>query len=147
MRRFSNPRFSWPEGLSGTKNSPSTALAASSELGPPASAPRDRVRHLSATEVDDLIAGYCAKVPVRTLKEQFNVGRTTIFMHLDRRGIPRRSAPKLTDDMVAEAAQRYQRGQSLAKIAVVFNVGHETIRRALHARGMTLRPRGRRASL
>jgi transposase-like protein len=48
---------------------------------------------------------------------------------------------KLTDDDVSEAAGRYGNGDSLAKVALAFNVDAATLRRELHRSGVATRLR------
>ena len=45
----------------------------------------------------------------------------------------------LTDDRIAEAAQLYAEGMSLAKIGAGFDVDHGTVWRALKKRGVQMR--------
>jgi hypothetical protein len=63
-----------------------------------------------------------------------------------RRAVTRRSAPQLTDALIAAAAKRYQQGQSLTDIATASNASSETIRRPSRSRHITLRPRGRQGA-
>ncbi|MEO5839155.1 MAG: helix-turn-helix domain-containing protein [Acidimicrobiales bacterium] len=47
----------------------------------------------------------------------------------------------MTDDDVGEAARRYRAGDSLAKVALAFDVVAATIRYELNRIGVTIRPR------
>ncbi len=73
--------------------------------------------------------------------------RQTISRHLTSAGIKLRAKTRrLIDTQVAEAADRYQAGATLAQLAAHYGVGQETIRRELHQAGVELRPRGGRHS-
>ena len=59
-----------------------------------------------------------------------------------RAGIARRRVVrKMTDESVAEAAARYERGASLAKVAGAVGVHERTITREFRRAGVSIRPR------
>jgi hypothetical protein len=65
-----------------------------------------------------------------------------VAAHLEARDVERRvNRRKMTDDDVSEAAGRYGNGDSLAKVALVFNVDAATLRRELHRSGVAIRLR------
>ena len=62
--------------------------------------------------------------------------------HLERAGIAqRRVVRKMTDESVAEATARYERGASLAKVAGAFGVHERTIMREFRRAGVSIRTR------
>jgi DNA-binding transcriptional regulator LsrR (DeoR family) len=66
--------------------------------------------------------------------------------HLERRGIPRRTSRKLTDDQVNLAARRYLHGDTLADIAARLHVSPTSLTRELRLASIPIRRRGRRTS-
>jgi hypothetical protein len=103
---------------------------------------RREARRLSPEEVDKLAATYRSGATVPQLVEQFEIHRTTVLAHLERRNVPRRAhVAKLTDDDIAVAAGLYLRGQSLATVALAFDVNAETIRKGLLRGGVAIRAR------
>jgi hypothetical protein len=103
-------------------------------------------RRLTGTGIDDLVARYQAGSTIEMLANRFGIHRTTVMAHLERRGIPRRSARKLTDEMVAGAAHRYTSGETLAEIAEQLGVAPSTLKRELRLAGIPIRRRGRPAT-
>lgn len=97
-------------------------------------------RRLSPEELDDLVSAYVAGATVKDLATRFGVHRHTIAAHLDRAGVPRHQNG-LTTSQVAEAAQLYDTGWSLAKIADYFSVQPTTIYYWLRKEGIQIRSR------
>lgn len=99
-------------------------------------------RRLAEAEVDELVARYVAGSAIDELARVFEVNRTTVISHLDRRDIPRRRVVrKMTDRMVAEAARRYGQGLSLKAVAEEFGVDARTLARELRRADVPIRPR------
>ena len=99
-------------------------------------------RRLSPTEVDDFIAAYQAGATINQLAADFDVHRTTVASHLDRRGVRRHH--ELTawdDDTLGEAAELYEAGLSLADIADRFGIDAQTVANRFRLAGVPVRPR------
>jgi uncharacterized protein YjcR len=85
-----------------------------------------------------LTADYLAGVKVKVLAERYGITRQTVFDHIRRRGIPRRS-PGLGPDEVDEARGLYESGKSLATIGGLLGVNAETVRLTLTKAGVSMR--------
>jgi hypothetical protein len=96
-------------------------------------------RHLDATEVLSLVRACANGDTIDQLATTFGIHRTTVMAHLDREGAPRRSGTVTKN--INEATRLYEEGRSLARVGEHFGVDGETVRRALRAAGVTLRPR------
>ena len=93
-----------------------------------------------------MVSQYQAGATIDVLAEKLELHRTTVMDHLERRGVPRRSPRKLTDEMVAGAAHRYTSGETLAEIAANLRIAPSTLTRELQLAGVAIRRRGRPAS-
>lgn len=100
-------------------------------------------RRLIDTEIDDLVARYQNGSTIDVLAREFDLHRTTVMDHLDRRGVLRRTPRKLTDEMVNLATRRYMRGDTIDNIAGHLHVSATTLARELRLAGTSIRPRGR----
>lgn len=99
-------------------------------------------RRLSEAEVDELVARYVAGSAIDELARVFEVNRTTVISHLDRRDIPRRRVVrKMTDRTVVEASSRYGQGLSLEVVAEEFGVHSRTLAREFRLAGVPVRAR------
>ncbi|GAB3862060.1 hypothetical protein GCM10028801_26970 [Nocardioides maradonensis] len=67
----------------------------------------------------------------------YGIGTGTVSAILKRHDASRKIG--LTPDEIEDAAERYEAGQSLAKIAEAFDVVANTVRTALLGHGITLR--------
>ncbi|MEV8358494.1 sigma factor-like helix-turn-helix DNA-binding protein [Microbacterium sp. NPDC076895] len=88
-----------------------------------------------------LVARYEAGATVYELAEAFGIHRHTVAQRLREAGVKlRRTAP--TDDEITEMVQRYESGQSLARIAeTIGGTTANTVKRCLLERGVAIRPR------
>ena len=101
-----------------------------------------RQRRLDQTQVDDLTSRYVNGESVGHLATAFEINRTTVIGHLDRRGIERRPhVRKMTDALVSEAADLYEAGLSLAVVAKRVGVDDRTLRREFGRAGVQVRTR------
>jgi AraC-like DNA-binding protein len=100
-------------------------------------------RRLADTDVDDLVAGDQNGSTIDVLAREFDVHRTTVMDHLDRRGVLRRTPRRLTDEMVNLATRRYMRGETIDNTAEHLHVSATTLARELRLAGTSIRPRGR----
>ena len=99
-------------------------------------------RRLSADEIDELARLYRNRATIDALGRRYGVHRTTVIGQLDRRGVPRRrSARKMSDPLVARAADRYSEGLSVADVASEFGVHARTLAREFRRAGIVTRPR------
>lgn len=96
---------------------------------------------LSEGQIDQLVGSYRRGHSLRDLSEMFGVHHRTAAAHLVRRGEPMRDRP-LTDEQVDEAEQMYASGMPLLAVGRELGVSQGKVRRALAARGVTIRPRG-----
>jgi DNA-binding transcriptional ArsR family regulator len=96
-------------------------------------------RHLGAGEVLSLVHAYTQGDTIDELATTFGIHRTTVMAHLERQTAPRRSGTVTKD--IDEAIRLYEGGWSLDRVGEHFGVDGETVRRALRAAGVTLRPR------
>ena len=108
---------------------------------PPAAQHRTQGR-LRAHDVDALVAAYRAGATIKELAEQFDIARTTVMAHLDRRNVQRRATAKeWDDDALSGAARSYANGYSLAHIADQFGVDPKTVANRFRRAGVPIRPR------
>jgi len=100
-------------------------------------------RRLRPEDVERLSVDYLAGAKVTDLAQRFGITRQTVLDHVRRLGLPRRH-PKLVAEEVAQAAQLYEAGNSLAVVGSALDVDPGTIRRALVGAGVSIRdPHGR----
>ena len=103
-------------------------------------------RRLTDTEVDKLVTQHQGGSTIETLAHDLGIHRTSVMAHLQRRAVAGRTGRKLSNEIVAEAARRYTGGETLAKIAGIFDVAPSTLTRELQLAGIPIRRRGRRPS-
>jgi hypothetical protein len=92
-------------------------------------------------EVCELVEAYRAGDSVYVLAVAFAIDRRTVSAILERHGI-RRRYNLLDADALAEAAQLYETGWSLARLAEHFGVTAKTVHNAFVKAGMPRRPVG-----
>lgn len=92
--------------------------------------------------MDDLVRAYLDGSSIDALAGRFELHRTTIMDHLERRGVDRRKvARKMTDGSVRDAAKRYEAGGSLKVVAAQYGVDARTLAREFRRAGVPIRPR------
>jgi DNA invertase Pin-like site-specific DNA recombinase len=96
-------------------------------------------RHLDANTILSLVRAYAQGDTIDELASTFGIHRTTVMAHLERQGVPRRNGAVTKN--INEAIRLYEEGWSLARVGEHFGVDGETVRRALRAGGVNLRPR------
>lgn len=95
---------------------------------------------LSDEDAKALAADYIAGATLEALAKKWNINRSTISLHLNRQGIPRRqSAGVLTDEALGEAARLYRGGASLNSLGQQFGLDPKTVRKRLAASGVAIR--------
>lgn len=99
-------------------------------------------RRLPNSTIDHLVEEYVGGLTIDALACRYGIHRTTVMTHLEANGVQRRrSIRKLSAADVAEAANRYQSGLSLAAVAKTFNVNEATLTREFYAANFPIRPR------
>ncbi|MDN4465762.1 helix-turn-helix domain-containing protein, partial [Microbacterium aurantiacum] len=91
----------------------------------------------------ELVADYEAGMPVRIIAVKYGVHRGTIPAFVLRSGGQLRSTG-LNNERRASAAILYRDGHTLQEVADRLGIDPKTVRNAVVAEGVTLRPRGRR---
>lgn len=106
--------------------------------------PRRRLRRLTESEIDDLVARRAAGQQVKELARRFGVGRSTVERHLRERGVPiqRWGGRTLTLQQLEAAGRLYESGVNLIAVSEKFNVDRRYLREALPEAGFTLRRPG-----
>jgi hypothetical protein len=100
---------------------------------------------MSAADVEAMAADRLAGAPVDALAERYGISLRTVRKKLAKAGLAT-SRPGLTGDQIAAAVRSYGDGATLAKLQVALHVCDKTLRRHLVEAGVTIRPRGRRAT-
>jgi len=105
------------------------------DLGPASPQRVDRPRRqsrLTSTEAERLGRLYLAGTPIADLADTFRIHRTTVVEHITRLRLPYQPRkPKLSEDELPLAVERYRRGDLLREIAAAHGVHPQTLRRAL----------------
>lgn len=133
LGQYSNPASElniWVSKL--TDRVGKTPLDPLSVAGVPRSNRRPPLKRLSSDEIDLLVADYQSGYTVPKLVARYQIHRTTVLSHLERRGVPRRAhRRKLNNAQVEEIRKLRELGLSLAELGRQFEVDPETIRREL----------------
>lgn len=98
---------------------------------------------LSASNHEELLAGYTEGVPVQELAARFKIHRATVREIAKRAGHSSRTQEH-TEHLRAEAARIYLHGLTLSQVADQLGIGDGAVRSAVVAHGGTVRSRGRR---
>jgi len=130
MRRYSNPDFT--QDLRRLLDSPSARKPRSRRR-------RKNHRRLNSSEVDRLVESYEQGTLLMDLALTFGIHRTTVMAHLRRRGAEARYG--VIERNIEEAKRLYMEGHSLATVGRHFGVDAATVRRALIAAHVAIRPR------
>ncbi len=97
-----------------------------------------RVRRLSESEVDQLVADYQAGRTVYELAAQFGINRKVVSKHLHARGVTMRMRG-LSPTQIDQAVRLYGEGASLATIGCKLGVDAGTVHARLRERGVRMR--------
>ena len=101
-------------------------------------------RRLDPDQILSLVTEYVQGQSVAQLSRSWKIHRTTVMDHLERNDTPRRPhRRKMTDAQVEQAAERYQAGESLAKLGIRYDVDPQTVSRELKKIAVKIRPPGR----
>jgi hypothetical protein len=90
--------------------------------------------------ITQLVQDYEAGQPTTVLMTTYGLGKGAVLRLLDEAGVKRRYQGQ-KNIQIEEAIRLYEQGWSLVKVADHFNCNRETIRQALMAAGVKLRPR------
>lgn len=101
---------------------------------------RQRLHQLTPAEAVAVAQQYQAGADMRALAIAFKVHRTTVSQCLHELGVPLRRQG-LRDEDMAEAAQFYRAGWSLARLGDKYGCAHTAVRTRLLEHGVQLRPR------
>ncbi|WP_280448596.1 helix-turn-helix domain-containing protein [Nocardia brasiliensis] len=117
------------------------------EAGVKAASPRDEApakpfrldKRLSAETIAELVAAYEAGTPTPELCQRYELSKGGVLKVLADQGVAMRRQG-LTDDQISQAIKLYADGNSLRAIARQLDSAPSTIRDALLACGVTMRP-------
>lgn len=111
----------------------------SSEIATSITVPK---RELGPVQITEVLAAYRAGEQVTAIAKRFGIHRATVHLHLSRAGEPLHGAiPRMDARLQSQACELYRDGLSLAKVIAKIGVPATTIKRALLANGVQLRPR------
>ncbi len=103
-----------------------------------AARPRELQRHLTGTEVEELVVAYQSGATVYELAELYGCRRATVSDHLKRVGTTMRLRSPSPDE-VHKAIELYQAGQSLATVGRALGFSTKTIHNVIIASGVPRR--------
>ena len=83
---------------------------------------------------------YADGVAVKDLAAKFQINPSTVQKHIRHHGSPR-PFPRLGPDQIEEVVRLFLDGRSPAQLGKQLGVGKDSVARALHTGGVTLRPR------
>jgi lambda repressor-like predicted transcriptional regulator len=99
-------------------------------------------RHLSPTEIGELIAAYGAGATINELAHQYGLHRTTVAAHLDRNHIERHHPhTEWANETLTAAADLYASGLSLAAVAARYGIDPQTVANRFRRAGIPVRTR------
>jgi predicted DNA-binding protein (UPF0251 family) len=95
-------------------------------------------RHLSSSEIEQIVAGYLAGTTARELGERYEVDRKTVSRILKANGVTMRLHPMQPEE-IEHAVRLYESGMSLTKVAEHLPYDASTIWREFKHRGVVTR--------
>lgn len=98
---------------------------------------RQQQVRLTRQQQEQLVRRYQAGALRRELAETYGIGRGTVSEIIKRHDAQR--ARGLAPEQIADAARRYEEGQSLAKVAATIGSSPNTVRSRLIEMGVTMR--------
>ena len=94
---------------------------------------REAGRRLTVEEVDRLVEAHAAGATAGALGRELGVHRSTVVLHLRRRGVPPVVQPRMSEDEVVQAARLRESGLTLAEVSAKLGWSVTAIRRRLLA--------------
>ena len=88
---------------------------------------------LTVEEFDQLAQAHAAGATAGALGRELGVHRSTVVLHLRRRGVPPVAQPRMSEVEVAEAARLRESGLTLAEVSATLGWSVTAIRRRLLA--------------
>jgi lambda repressor-like predicted transcriptional regulator len=99
-------------------------------------------RHLSPTDINELIAAYHAGATINELAHRYRLHRTTVAVTFDRHHVERhRAQGEWTSETLAAAADFYATGLSLAAVAARYGIDPQTVANRFRRARIPTRPR------
>ena len=101
---------------------------------------RRRNIRLSGDQIAQLLERYQAEqISVRELTEEFEIDRSTLLLHVQRAGLPRRNESTFWSEAeLARAIEQYEAGAPCREIGVEFGVSKSSVARRLQQAGVSL---------
>ena len=93
--------------------------------------PKRHPKQLPPEQVDELVAAYVSGMTAKAVAAQFGIHRSTVAVHLERRGIPRGVLKVMTPELTERARVLRGEGLSYQRIAAHFGVDKMTVWRTL----------------
>lgn len=107
----------------------------------PSPSPTRRVqRRLTTDETDEILEVYVAGEPICDIAARHRVHRTTVIGRVTRRGLPRRSDHRWSEQEIQSAADLYA-GESLATVGQHFGIDPATVANRFRRAGVPIRAR------
>ena len=99
-------------------------------------------RRLDEVEIDKLVGAYLEGRTLADLAGEMGIHKRTVAAHLEAHGVQRRvNRRRMSENDVGAAARCHRGGDSLAKVALAFDVEAATVQRELIRAGVAIRPR------
>jgi transposase-like protein len=98
-------------------------------------------RRLSPEMREEIVARYLSGENSLPLSRAFGVSKTGLLDLLRREGVELRRRP-ITESDARRAARLYESGMSISEVVDQIGYSFSTVRRALHQRGVVIRPKG-----
>jgi hypothetical protein len=102
-------------------------------------------RRLSPHDRVDLVARYIAGEGTPALSREYGISKCAL-LHLLRKGGVTMRKQAMTPWDAKRAARLYERGLSITEVVERIGYSYSTVRKALHERGVAMRPKGIRQS-
>lgn len=101
---------------------------------------------LTEAQIDQVVALYEGGMSMEGIAQKFRAHRRTIAAQLVRRGKSLGRYRRVQPGDIAEAAEMYRKGMTLAELGRRFGVSQSAVKTAVTSSGVLIRPRGRASS-
>ena len=98
-------------------------------------------RQLSSEQIEELIRRYLEGSSAGQLAQQFEVAKSTVINYLEREQVERRPYRKVHGDLLDQARNLYESGNSLRTVSAELGVTRGAVRDALLLAGVKIRNR------